>query len=80
MDIKLYTGEHCPVCEEARDFFVNHKIDYEEVDVEKHPEAARNLYERCGSSDLPLIDIGGKCFIGFDRNAIKEELRLPYGR
>ncbi len=80
MDIKLYATEHCPVCEQAREFFSNHKIDYEDVDVEKHPEMARNLFERCGSSDLPLIDIDGKCFIGFNREAIKKELHLPYRR
>lgn len=80
MDIKLYAAEHCPVCEQAKEFFANHKIGFEEVDVEKHPEVARNLYERCGSSDVPIIDIDGKCFAGFDREAIKEELHLPYRR
>ncbi|MBR9690702.1 glutaredoxin family protein [Candidatus Woesearchaeota archaeon] len=74
--VKIYTTPVCPYCHMVKDFLNENKIKYEEVDVSKDQEAANEMIERSGHTGVPQTLIGDKVIIGFDRDAIKKELKI----
>lgn len=45
-------------------------IQYEDVDVSKDREAAKEMIEKSGQRGVPVIDIDGNIVIGFDKDKI----------
>jgi glutaredoxin 3 len=53
-------------------------VRFKEVNVERDPEAARDIARKTGQTGVPIIKIGSKWIVGFDQRAIERELaRLP---
>ena len=75
MRVKVYTTPFCPYCEMAKDFLKQRGIDFEEVNVQTDPKAAREMIEKSGQTGVPVIEIGGKIIVGFDREKILEALK-----
>jgi glutaredoxin len=46
------------------------------VDVSRDPAAARDMVRRSGQSGVPVIDIGGRIIVGFDRPKINKLLGI----
>jgi glutaredoxin len=46
------------------------------VDVSRDPAVARDMIHRSGQGGVPVIDIGGRLVIGFDRPKIDQLLGL----
>ena len=57
-------------------FLKKNKIDFKEIDVSKDSVAAKEMLEKSGQSVVPQTDIDGKIVVGFDKEALKEELNL----
>ena len=74
--VKIYSTPSCTFCHAAKEFFKEHKIKYEDIDVSKNPEAAREMVEKSGQMGVPVIDINGKIIIGFNEGEIRKELNL----
>ncbi len=77
----LYGTSWCGVCKATADFLRKQGIPFEEKDVEKDPGAQQELTckaLRTGTqvNGVPVLDIGGKLLVGFDREEI---LRLSAG-
>jgi len=72
--IIVYSTESCPACHSVKDFLNSRGIKFEEVDVGADREAAEKLFAKTGQGVVPQIEIDGKMIIGFDRDAIEEEL------
>ena len=49
-------------------------IKFRDVDVSRDLTAARDMVRRSGQQGVPVIDIGGKIVIGFDRPKIDKFL------
>ena len=75
MTIKIYSTPTCPYCIQAKEFFKKAKIDFEDFDVSKDQEKAKEMVEKSGQSSVPVIDINGKIIIGFDKEKIEETLK-----
>jgi len=75
-NIIVYSTPTCPYCHMAKDFLRQNKIKFEEVDVSKDREKAKEMIEKSGQMGVPVIEIGGKVIVGFDREAIKKALSL----
>ena len=73
--VKIYSTPTCPYCVHAKDFFKEKGIEFEDVDVSKDQEAAREMVEKSGQMGVPVIDIDGKIIVGFNKDAIEEELK-----
>ena len=73
--VKIYSTPTCPYCVHAKDFFKEKGIEFEVVDVSKDQEAAREMVEKSGQMGVPVIDIDGKIIVGFNKDAIEEELK-----
>ncbi len=72
--VKIYTTPICPVCEMAKKFFKNEEIEYEEIDVFNNKEKAKEMVEKSGRKTVPVIEIDGEFFPGFNKKKIQEAL------
>ncbi len=76
MKVKVYSTNTCPYCVVAKEFLKDHKIEFEEVNVQEDQEAAREMVAKTGQMGVPVIEINGKIIIGFDKEAVKRELKI----
>ncbi len=76
----IFTTPTCSFCRAAKAYFRQRGIRFREVDVSKDPAAARDMVRRSKQQGVPVIDIGGKIVVGFDRPKIDKLLGLsPQG-
>ncbi len=73
--VVLYATEWCGVCKAAAAFMKNVKIPFEKKDVEKDPQAQKELSCKALKagvrlSGVPVLDVGGKLMVGFDRDSL----------
>ena len=72
----MYSTKTCAFCYMEKRFLKKNKIDFKEIDVSKDSVAAKEMLEKSGQSVVPQTDIDGKIVVGFDKEALKEELNL----
>jgi glutaredoxin 3 len=65
--VKIYTKSWCPYCRSAKELLTEKGLDFEEIDIERHPEArATMIQESGGRTTVPQIFIGGRHIGGCD--------------
>jgi glutaredoxin-like YruB-family protein len=74
MKVKVYSTPVCPYCVMAKKFLESLDVEYEDVDVSKDPEQAKDMIAKSGQRGVPVIEIGEKIIIGFNREEIKQTL------
>lgn len=77
--IKMYTTSWCGDCRMAKMYLAEKGISYEEIDIEKTPEAAEIVMQvNEGKRKVPTLDIDGR-FVAlspFNRRQLEEALGL----
>ena len=77
--IKVYTTSWCGDCRMTKMFLAEKGISYEEIDIEKTPEAAEIVMQaNDGKRKVPTLDIDGR-FVAispFNRHQLEEALGL----
>lgn len=61
--IAIYTKDHCPYCNRAKEYFGTRGIAYDEIDVAQDPQGYDELKQRTGHMTVPQIFIDGQ-FVG----------------
>ncbi len=74
--VKIYSTTWCPHCTAVKNFLKEHKIPFEEIDVEKDEKAAQEMMEKSGQMGVPVLDIDGMIIVGFNVSEIKKALKL----
>ena len=74
--VTLFTTPSCSYCRLAKNYLRQRGIKFKDVDVSKDPAAARDMVRRSGQQGVPVIDIGGKIIVGFDRPKVDKLLNL----
>ncbi len=72
----MFTTPTCTFCKKAKRYLRERGVPFKDVDVSRDPAAARDMVRRSGQQGVPVIDIGGKIVIGFDRPKIDRLLGL----
>lgn len=72
----VFSTPTCSFCNMAKKYFREKGIRFNDVDVSKDPAAARDMIRRSGQQGVPVIDIGGKIVVGFDRVKINKYLGI----
>ncbi|HEY66008.1 MAG TPA: NrdH-redoxin [Caldilineae bacterium] len=72
----IFTTPTCTYCNALKRYLRQHKIKFKDVDISRDPRAARDVVRRTGQMGVPVVDIGGKIVIGFDRPKIDRLLGL----
>lgn len=72
----VFSTPTCGYCNMAKQYFRRNKVRFREVDVSKDATAARDMQRRSGQMGVPVIDIGGKIIVGFDKPKINALLDI----
>ena len=72
----VFSTPTCTYCNMAKKYFRQQGVRFRDVDVSRDPAAARDLVRRSGQTGVPVIDIGGKIIVGFDKPKINQLLGL----
>jgi glutaredoxin-like YruB-family protein len=74
--VKVYSTPTCPFCIMLKKFLKDNNIEFEDVDVSRDMNAAREMVDKTGQMGVPVIEVDGEFVIGFDKGRIKELLGL----
>ena len=77
----LYSTGWCRYCKKARQWLVDHNVDFVEKDIEKEPEAATEVAikaTRAGvrAKGVPIIDVRGSLVFGYDELRLRSLLKV----
>ena len=76
--IVIYTTAWCPDCRAAKKFLQAKSLPYEEIDIEKSPEAAAIVMKlNGGMRKVPTLDVEGTVVSGdqFNPSRFEKDLR-----
>jgi len=73
--VKIYSTPTCTYCKQAKEFFKEEGIKFEDIDVSEDKKAAEEMVEKSGQMGVPVIEIDGKLVVGFDRDKIEEMIK-----
>ncbi len=74
MKVKVYSTPTCPFCKLAKEFLTEKEIEFEDFNVAEDSEKREEMIAKSKRMGVPVIDIDGKIFVGFDREALEKEL------
>lgn len=72
--VVLFTTSTCSWCRRAKRYFKEKRVPFKEVNVERDERAARDIQKKTGQTGVPVIKIGSRWIVGFDKSAIEREL------
>ena len=55
-------------------YFKERKVPFKEINIERNPDAARDIVRRTGQTGVPVVKIGSSWIVGFDKERIDKEL------
>lgn len=72
----VFSTPTCPHCRHAKRYLKSKGIRFRDVDVSRDARAARDMQRISGQQGVPVIKIGGRVVVGFDRPKIDRLLGL----
>ena len=73
-EVKIYSTPTCPYCHMAKDYFKEKKVKFTDFNVALDHEKAMEMIKKSGQMGVPVIEIGKKIIVGFDKEAIDKAL------
>lgn len=74
--VLVFSTPTCSFCNMAKKYFREKGVKFTDIDVSRDQAAARDMVRRSGQMGVPVIDIGGKIIVGFDRPKINSLLGI----
>jgi len=74
--VTVYSTPTRPYCRMAKDYLKNRNVAFTDIDVSVDKNAAKEIVKRSGKTAAPIIDIGGKIIVGFNRPEVDKTLGL----
>ena len=80
--VTIYGTSWCGACRAAREYMASHKIPFADKDIERDPDAARELAEKAAKMGIPtdrvpVLDVRGRLLLGFDPARVEALLGQP---
>lgn len=72
----IYTTPTCVYCKMTKEFLAKHNVEYEEHNVAADENALNEMIEKSHQMGVPVVDIGGEIFVGFDQQGISRALGI----
>ena len=76
MKVKIYSTPVCVYCRMAKEVFKKNNVEFEEVNVAVDRQAAEEMVMKSHQMGVPVIDIDGEIFLGFNRRDLEEKLGI----
>jgi glutaredoxin 3 len=73
--IRIFTTPDCPRCFAAKEWLKNRALEFKEVNVKENLAATREMIRLSGARTVPVIEIGGRIVVGFNREEMEDALR-----
>ena len=73
-NVKIYSTPTCVYCKMAKEFFKKNSIAYTEFDVANDDHAREEMIQKSHQMGVPVIDIEGEIFVGFNRTELAKAL------
>lgn len=74
--VTIYTTPSCVYCRMAKDFFKKNNVEYSELNVVNDEKAREDMIKKSRQLGVPVIDVDGEIFIGFDQSGLKKALKI----
>ncbi len=74
--VRVFSTPACPYCVTLKQFLKKHNIKFEDIDVSQDKAALDEMIEKSGQMQVPVVDIGGKFILGFDKKEINKLLNI----
>lgn len=74
--VKIYSTPACVYCNMAKEFFKTHNVAYRDFNVAEDDQAREEMIDKSHQLGVPVIDIDGQIFIGFNRSELEQALGL----
>lgn len=73
--IKIYSTPICPYCVMVKDYLKKHNVAFEDVNVAADEVAAEEMIEKSHQMGVPVIDVDGEIFVGFNKTQLERVLK-----
>lgn len=74
--VTIYSTPSCVYCRMAKAFFKEHDVEYQEKDVASDMAAQEEMIQKSHQMGVPVVDIDGEIFVGFDKAGIVKALGI----
>ena len=72
----IYSTPTCVYCKMAKEFFKKNNIEYQDFNVAEDEKAREEMVNKSHQLGVPVIDIDGEMFVGFNRPELEQALGL----
>lgn len=76
MKVKIYSTPVCVYCNMTKEFFKKNSVQYEEFNVAQDLKARKEMFDKSHQMGVPVIDIDGEIFVGFNRQDLEVALEI----
>jgi glutaredoxin len=70
----LFSTSTCSWCRRAKRYFKERGVPLKEINIEGDEDAARDIVRKTGQTGVPVIKIGSRWIVDFDKEQIDKEL------
>ena len=74
--VVLFSTSTCSWCRRAKRYCRERRVPFKEINLERDQKAARDVVRKTGQTGVPVIKIGNRWIVGFDKERIEKELGL----
>jgi glutaredoxin 3 len=74
--VVLFSTSTCSWCRRAKRYFRERRVPFKEINLERDLKAAQDIVRKTGQTGVPVIKIGNRWIVGFDKERIEKELGL----
>ena len=74
--VTIYSTPTCHFCHMAKDYFTSKGVAYEDFDVSSNLEKRKEMVDKSGQMGVPVIVMGDKLVVGFNKSKIMEILGI----
>jgi len=75
-NVKIYTTPTCIYCRMTKEFFHKNNVEYQEFNVASDDKAREDMIKKSHQLGVPVIDVDGEIFVGFNRSELERALGL----
>jgi glutaredoxin-like YruB-family protein len=75
-NITIYSTPSCVYCKMAKQYFKENNLPYTEHNVQEDMQAQQEMIAKSHQLGVPVIDVDGEIFVGFDKKGLAEVLKI----